>query len=95
MAGSFSITSVISFIFNIIGFHGALQQRQAVAGENLAAFRLGQVFAVRVAQFLGDDLRALRFVSPSDGDRFTVTEGAEYVEKAAEEGYAYLSAVLA
>lgn len=30
-----------------------------------------------------------------DGDRFTVTEGAQYVEKAAEEGYAYLSAVLA
>ena len=30
-----------------------------------------------------------------DGDRFTVTEGAQYVEMAAEEGYAYLSAVLA
>ncbi len=29
-----------------------------------------------------------------DGDRFTVTEGTEYVKKAAEEGYAYLSAVL-
>lgn len=31
----------------------------------------------------------------TDGDHFTVVEGGEYVKKAAEEGYAYLSAVLA
>lgn len=30
----------------------------------------------------------------ADGDRFTVVEGIEYVKKAAEEGYAYVSASL-
>ncbi|MBP5354009.1 MAG: cytidylate kinase family protein [Lachnospiraceae bacterium] len=29
-----------------------------------------------------------------DGDHFTILEGAEYAQKAAEEGYAYVSAVL-
>ena len=35
-----------------------------------------------------------RYTAFEHGDRFTVVEGAEYVKKAAEEGYAYVSASL-
>ena len=52
----------------------ALQERQAVAGEDLTAFRLSEVFAVRIAEFFSDDLGALRFVGAFDADRGAVGE---------------------